>query len=393
MENKSKLVSISLAIALIIGFFYYDNQINNLEQSHINSLTKTQSEHNLRIQELEYSHRETISKLQNSNNNKQTATSDTGAPINSKGTIITTHAEDKTTTDTSTLITNLQNNIIDLKTKVIERDALIDSMEYDASKSNNAQVVCSEAKQKQNSCKNIDTIELQLIEKNSQLKEAQKALSLAKINVAVLLDEKERANKAITAAKNLTESLKIVEEKLYSSQQDLQKSLNSQTELSNIVTVKSGIVESLNNKLKIIEKDIATTKNDLSASIKDNEINTSELSQTTEKLITALKQLRSTELELKISEIKLSNISNTKTDQNKRIMSNSIDRVKKSKENKGVNFSVYLTGFSEEEINDYCLSIKDSATQDVEAFGIIISSDEEAKSTYKKLCVETNLDN
>jgi chromosome segregation ATPase len=254
-------------------------------------------------------------------------------------------------------------------------------------------VVCSEAKQKQNSCKNIDTIELQLIEKNSQLKEAQKALSLAKINVAVLLDEKERANKAITTAKNLAESLKIVEEKLYSSQQDLQKSLNSQTELSNIVTVKSGIVESLNNKLKIIEKDIATTKNDLSASIKDNEINTSELSQTTEKLITALKQLRSTELELKISEIKLSNISNTKTDQNKRIMSNSIDRVKKSKENKGVNFSVYLTGFSEEEINDYCLSIKDSATQDVEAFGIIISSDEEAKSTYKKLCVETNLDN
>ena len=78
--------------------------------------------------------------------------------------------------------------------------------------------------------------------------------------------------------------------------------------------------------------------------------------------------------------------------QNRIIISKGIDRIKALEEDDSKSFSVYLSGFTEEQIKNYCLTIQ-NAPLEIEAFGMIISADDISQNAYKEFCVSTNLDN
>jgi len=423
-------VSILLSIALIFGFFHFNNQISDLNSRHNEQLTKLESERNQQIKNLKDSnlvatdsHLETIANLQDtinelsleSTNSTTLETNNTqdSSDVSIAKTVVDPLKSAIDTTSLDTLVANLKNNIRELEDKISQKDALIDAAKSNKSSPEIPKASCPEVTQNPSSCASIDDIEMQLIEKHSQLTTAQKDLSLAKSRITVLKDEKVRANEAISNSKVLKESLLTVENKLQSALQKLEQSANEKTELDNIISRKNESVQSLNNKINEIEKELVATENDLSSSATESELKDVKLSKTSEKLndttsnlsITSEKlkinesklkiteaKLRATEELLKITKEAVQNQKDMIAQQNRIIISKGIDRIKALEEDDSKSFSVYLSGFTEEQIKNYCLTIQ-NAPLEIEAFGMIISADDISQNAYKEFCVSTNLDN
>ena len=89
---------------------------------------------------------------------------------------------------------------------------------------------------------------------------------------------------------------------------------------------------------------------------------------------------------LALYEETLSTFKKTLSQQNRLIVSNSIDRIKETEQLYGVTFAVYLAGFTEDEVENYCLTIKETTDLEVEVFGKVASLDEETQDEYRKLC-------
>ncbi len=295
------------------------------------------------------------------------------------------------------LLANLRSNIAELKSTIKQKDALIDTIKIDTAKTSNEQISCPEVIQDNQSCGNIAEVEMQLIEKNSQLIESQKSLSLAKSNVAILKDEKVRAKLAFEKAKQLSKSIVELENKLQLNGQKLDNALNTQSELKISVNTKDELIQDLKNKLylssKKLSKSESTNKLNINKSnrelldIKNKLLDAKADLVLSEKRVSMMKdKLAGIKQTLALYEETLSTFKKTLSQQNRLIVSNSIDRIKETEQLYGVTFAVYLAGFTEDEVENYCLTIKETTDLEVEVFGKVASLDEETQDEYRKLC-------
>ncbi|MDP6103042.1 MAG: hypothetical protein QF399_00090 [Gammaproteobacteria bacterium] len=409
MEKKSIFVSVLLIIALIFSYIYFNNKIDEIQKNNSDQTSKLSSDHNQQIVNLNNEIQQLRSE---SAENSSIKVSDSGSTDSKDKAIASLKNEiqgllEKYTKDhantldserkSQDLLANLRSNIAELKSTIKQKDALIDTIKIDTAKTSNEQISCPEVIQDNQSCGNIAEVEMQLIEKNSQLIESQKSLSLAKSNVAILKDEKVRAKLAFEKAKQLSKSIVELENKLQLNGQKLDNALNTQSELKISVNTKDELIQDLKNKLYLSSKK-------LSKSESTNKLNTNksnrELLDIKNKLLDAkadlvLSEKRVSMMKDKLAGIKqtlalyeetLSTFKKTLSQQNRLIVSNSIDRIKETEQLYGVTFAVYLAGFTEDEVENYCLTIKETTDLEVEVFGKVASLDEETQDEYRKLC-------
>ncbi len=409
MEKKSIFVSVLLIIALIFSYIYFNNKIDEIQKNNSDQTSKLSSDHNQQIVNLNNEIQQLRSE---SAENSSLKVSDSGSTDSKDKAIESLKNEiqgllEKYTKDhantldserkSQDLLANLRSNIAELKSTIKQKDALIDTIKIDTAKTSNEQISCPEVIQDNQSCGNIAEVEMQLIEKNSQLIESQKSLSLAKSNVAILKDEKVRAKLAFEKAKQLSKSIVELENKLQLNGQKLDNALNTQSELKISVNTKDELIQDLKNKLYLSSKK-------LSKSESTNKLNTNksnrELLDIKNKLLDAkadlvLSEKRVSMMKDKLAGIKqtlalyeetLSTFKKTLSQQNRLIVSNSIDRIKETEQLYGVTFAVYLAGFTEDEVENYCLTIKETTDLEVEVFGKVASLDEETQDEYRKLC-------
>jgi len=437
-------VSVLLIIALIFSYIYFNNKIDEIQKNNSDQTSKLSSDHNQQIVNLNNeiqqlrsesaenssikvsdsgstdSKDKAIASLKNeiqgllekSAETSSLKVSDSGSTDSKDKAIASLKNEiqgllEKYTKDhantldserkSQDLLANLRSNIAELKSTIKQKDALIDTIKIDTAKTSNEQISCPEVIQDNQSCGNIAEVEMQLIEKNSQLIESQKSLSLAKSNVAILKDEKVRAKLAFEKAKQLSKSIVELENKLQLNGQKLDNALNTQSELKISVNTKDELIQDLKNKLYLSSKK-------LSKSESTNKLNTNksnrELLDIKNKLLDAkadlvLSEKRVSMMKDKLAGIKqtlalyeetLSTFKKTLSQQNRLIVSNSIDRIKETEQLYGVTFAVYLAGFTEDEVENYCLTIKETTDLEVEVFGKVASLDEETQDEYRKLC-------
>ena len=437
-------MSVLLIIALIFSYIYFNNKIDEIQKNNSDQTSKLSSDHNQQIVNLNNeiqqlrsesaenssikvsdsgstdSKDKAIASLKNeiqgllekSAETSSLKVSDSGSTDSKDKAIASLKNEiqgllEKYTKDhantldserkSQDLLANLRSNIAELKSTIKQKDALIDTIKIDTAKTSNEQISCPEVIQDNQSCGNIAEVEMQLIEKNSQLIESQKSLSLAKSNVAILKDEKVRAKLAFEKAKQLSKSIVELENKLQLNGQKLDNALNTQSELKISVNTKDELIQDLKNKLYLSSKK-------LSKSESTNKLNTNksnrELLDIKNKLLDAkadlvLSEKRVSMMKDKLAGIKqtlalyeetLSTFKKTLSQQNRLIVSNSIDRIKETEQLYGVTFAVYLAGFTEDEVENYCLTIKETTDLEVEVFGKVASLDEETQDEYRKLC-------
>ena len=402
-------MSVLLIIALIFSYIYFNNKIDEIQKNNSDQTSKLSSDHNQQIVNLNNEIQQLRSE---SAENSSLKVSDSGSTDSKDKAIASLKNEiqgllEKYTKDhantldserkSQDLLANLRSNIAELKSTIKQKDALIDTIKIDTAKTSNEQISCPEVIQDNQSCGNIAEVEMQLIEKNSQLIESQKSLSLAKSNVAILKDEKVRAKLAFEKAKQLSKSIVELENKLQLNGQKLDNALNTQSELKISVNTKDELIQDLKNKLYLSSKK-------LSKSESTNKLNTNksnrELLDIKNKLLDAkadlvLSEKRVSMMKDKLAGIKqtlalyeetLSTFKKTLSQQNRLIVSNSIDRIKETEQLYGVTFAVYLAGFTEDEVENYCLTIKETTDLEVEVFGKVASLDEETQDEYRKLC-------
>lgn len=402
-------MSVLLIIALIFSYIYFNNKIDEIQKNNSDQTSKLSSDHNQQIVNLNNEIQQLRSE---SAENSSLKVSDSGSTDSKDKAIASLKNEiqgllEKYTKDhantldserkSQDLLANLRSNIAELKSTIKQKDALIDTIKIDTAKTSDEQISCPEVIQDNQSCGNIAEVEMQLIEKNSQLIESQKSLSLAKSNVAILKDEKVRAKLAFEKAKQLSKSIVELENKLQLNGQKLDNALNTQSELKISVNTKDELIQDLKNKLYLSSKK-------LSKSESTNKLNTNksnrELLDIKNKLLDAkadlvLSEKRVSMMKDKLAGIKqtlalyeetLSTFKKTLSQQNRLIVSNSIDRIKETEQLYGVTFAVYLAGFTEDEVENYCLTIKETTDLEVEVFGKVASLDEETQDEYRKLC-------
>ena len=402
-------MSVLLIIALIFSYIYFNNKIDEIQKNNSDQTSKLSSDHNQQIVNLNNEIQQLRSE---SAENSSIKVSDSGSTDSKDKAIASLKNEiqgllEKYTKDhantldserkSQDLLANLRSNIAELKSTIKQKDALIDTIKIDTAKTSDEQISCPEVIQDNQSCGNIAEVEMQLIEKNSQLIESQKSLSLAKSNVAILKDEKVRAKLAFEKAKQLSKSIVELENKLQLNGQKLDNALNTQSELKISVNTKDELIQDLKNKLYLSSKK-------LSKSESTNKLNTNksnrELLDIKNKLLDAkadlvLSEKRVSMMKDKLAGIKqtlalyeetLSTFKKTLSQQNRLIVSNSIDRIKETEQLYGVTFAVYLAGFTEDEVENYCLTIKETTDLEVEVFGKVASLDEETQDEYRKLC-------
>ncbi|HIL41901.1 MAG TPA: hypothetical protein EYG35_00765 [Gammaproteobacteria bacterium] len=445
MEKKSILVSILLGVALIFVYFFYNNQIDNTQSEHSEQLASIESQYNQQIKDLKGSHEGSVSSHLETIHDLQKSLKEANSDVLDTNTTSTNYKKEQVSfikelqnnvkgqdsfikelqnnvKGQDSFIKELQNNVFELTKKLNQKNDEIDSLKfsYDTEKTSAMSCPETEPMMQPSSCGNIDEVEIQLIEKNSQLNKVKRELSMERIKVSVLKDEKVRANEALSLVKSLQSSLLSVESELKSTQNNLDLSISKQTNLnkrinkernaSNALKSKTKV---LNNEITLIKNELFATGNQLTSALTENEFKIFELSQalgkinlTTDKLKLTERNLHAAEAKLqlternlhaaeanlKLTEEHLSSIRETISKQNKIIITNSIDRIRKSEDGLGIRYSVYLAGFTEEEINNYCLDIMNQTNQDIEAFGIITSTDKDAQSIYRELCVNTDSD-
>ena len=402
-------MSVLLIIALIFSYIYFNNKIDEIQKNNSDQTSKLSSDHNQQIVNLNNEIQQLRSE---SAENSSIKVSDSGSTDSKDKAIASLKNEiqgllEKYTKDhantldserkSQDLLANLRSNIAELKSTIKQKDALIDTIKIDTAKTSNEQISCPEVIQDNQSCGNIAEVEMQLIEKNSQLIESQKSLSLAKSNVAILKDEKVRAKLAFEKAKQLSKSIVELENKLQLNGQKLDNALNTQSELKISVNTKDELIQDLKNKLYLSSKKLSKSKSTNKLNIdKSNR----ELLDIKNKLLDAkadlvLSEKRVSMMKDKLAGIKqtlalyeetLSTFKKTLSQQNRLIVSNSIDRIKETEQLYGVTFAVYLAGFTEDEVENYCLTIKETTDLEVEVFGKVASLDEETQDEYRKLC-------
>lgn len=431
MEKKSILVSILLGVALIFFYFFYNNQIDNTQSEHSEQLASIESQYNQQIKDLKGSHEGSVSSHLETIHDLQMSLKRANSDVLDTNTTSTNYKKEQISfikelqnnvKGQDSFIKQLQNNVFELTKKLNQKNDEIDSLKFSSDTEKTSAMSCPEKEplMQPSSCGNIDEVEIQLIEKNSQLNKVKRELSMERIKVSVLKDEKVRANEALSLVKSLQSSLLSVESELKSTQNNLDLSISKQTNLNKRINKErnaSNALKSetkvLNNEITLIKNELFATGNQLTSALTENEFKIFELSQalgkinlTTDKLKLTEKNLHAAEAKLQLTERNLhaaeanlklteehfSNIKETISKQNKIIITNSIDRIRKSEDGLGIRYSVYLAGFTEEEINNYCLDIMNQTNQDIEAFGIITSTDKDAQSTYRELCVNTDSD-
>ena len=409
MEKKSIFVSVLLIIALIFSYIYFNNKIDEIQKNNSDQTSKLSSDHNQQIVNLNNEIQQLRSE---SAENSSIKVSDSGSTDSKDKAIESLKNEiqgllEKYTKDhantldserkSQDLLANLRSNIAELKSTIKQKDALIDTIKIDTAKTSNEQISCPEVIQDNQSCGNIAEVEMQLIEKNSQLIESQKSLSLAKSNVAILKDEKVRAKLAFEKAKQLSKSIVELENKLQLNGQKLDNALNTQSELKISVNTKDELIQDLKNKLylssKKLSKSESTNKLNINKSnrelldIKNKLLDAKADLVLSEKRVSMMKdKLAGIKQTLALYEETLSTFKKTLSQQNRLIVSNSIDRIKETEQLYGVTFAVYLAGFTEDEVENYCLTIKETTDLEVEVFGKVASLDEETQDEYRKLC-------
>ena len=402
-------MSVLLIIALIFSYIYFNNKIDEIQKNNSDQTSKLSSDHNQQIVNLNNEIQQLRSE---SAENSSLKVSDSGSTDSKDKAIASLKNEiqgllEKYTKDhantldserkSQDLLANLRSNIAELKSTIKQKDALIDTIKIDTAKTSNEQISCPEVIQDNQSCGNIAEVEMQLIEKNSQLIESQKSLSLAKSNVAILKDEKVRAKLAFEKAKQLSKSIVELENKLQLNGQKLDNALNTQSELKISVNTKDELIQDLKNKLylssKKLSKSESTNKLNINKSnrelldIKNKLLDAKADLVLSEKRVSMMKdKLAGIKQTLALYEETLSTFKKTLSQQNRLIVSNSIDRIKETEQLYGVTFAVYLAGFTEDEVENYCLTIKETTDLEVEVFGKVASLDEETQDEYRKLC-------
>ena len=402
-------MSVLLIIALIFSYIYFNNKIDEIQKNNSDQTSKLSSDHNQQIVNLNNEIQQLRSE---SAENSSIKVSDSGSTDSKDKAIESLKNEiqgllEKYTKDhantldserkSQDLLANLRSNIAELKSTIKQKDALIDTIKIDTAKTSNEQISCPEVIQDNQSCGNIAEVEMQLIEKNSQLIESQKSLSLAKSNVAILKDEKVRAKLAFEKAKQLSKSIVELENKLQLNGQKLDNALNTQSELKISVNTKDELIQDLKNKLylssKKLSKSESTNKLNINKSnrelldIKNKLLDAKADLVLSEKRVSIMKdKLAGIKQTLALYEETLSTFKKTLSQQNRLIVSNSIDRIKETEQLYGVTFAVYLAGFTEDEVENYCLTIKETTDLEVEVFGKVASLDEETQDEYRKLC-------
>ena len=421
MENKSIFVSILLTIALISGYLYYDNKVEEIQEQHSSQTSKLLSDHSQQLANLNNSSSELTDSRDEIIKNLKNEIQD----------LLATNSSQKSNTESvnsSDLLSNFKSSLAELNDEIKQKNVLIDSFKLTADKAKNELLSCENIIQNTESCGNIGEIEMQLIDKNSQLIKAQKDLSLAKSNITVLKDEKVRANLAINKNKELTKSINELENTLKITQEDLNNSLRNQNKLENNTKENNETIQTLKNKLSIASKKLSNSESNYkltsdNLSKANNEvlisnekllITKNKLSITkanfvksTRQLLNLKNQLNNAKADLVLSDKKVTMMKNklagikktltlyektvsafkdTLSKQNKLIVSDSIDRIKATEQLYGVTFAVYLAGFTEDEVENYCLTIKETTDFEVEVFGKVTSLDEETQDEYRQLC-------
>ena len=432
-------MSVLLIIALIFSYIFFNNKIDEIQKNNSDQTSKLSSDHNQQIVNLnneiqqlrsesaenssikvsdsgstdskdkaiEILKNEIQGLLEKSAETSSLKVSDSGSTDSKDKAIASLKNEiqgllEKYTKDhantldserkSQDLLANLRSNIAELKNTIKQKDVLIDT-----AKTSNEQISCPEVIQDNQSCGNIAEVEMQLIEKNSQLIESQKSLSLAKSNVAILKDEKVRAKLAFEKAKQLSKSIVELENKLQLNGQKLDNALNTQSELKISVNTKDELIQDLKNKLylssKKLSKSESTNKLNINKSnrelldIKNKLLDAKADLVLSEKRVSMMKdKLAGIKQTLALYEETLSTFKKTLSQQNRLIVSNSIDRIKETEQLYGVTFAVYLAGFTKDEVENYCLTIKETTDLEVEVFGKVASLDEETQDEYRKLC-------
>ena len=209
--------------------------------------------------------------------------------------------------------------------------------------------------------------------------------------------QSEYAKLAFEKAKQLSKSIVELENKLQLNGQKLDNALNTQSELKISVNTKDELIQDLKNKLylssKKLSKSESTNKLNINKSnrelldIKNKLLDAKADLVLSEKRVSMMKdKLAGIKQTLALYEETLSTFKKTLSQQNRLIISNSIDRIKETEQLYGVTFAVYLAGFTEDEVENYCLTIKETTDLEVEVFGKIASLDEETQDEYRKLC-------